>query len=208
MPRLATAAAGLAADIARTGCPAVTADARAEARDSATLRDSRQGACEEIGCLSQITARTPKIRRREIQQPADNNSSFPRKRESSLPFPREKHQRVLRAPPLDSRFRACEEIGRLSQITAGTPKSRRREIQQPADNNSSFPRKRESSLPFPQEKHRRVLRAPPLDSRFRGNDEELVVSPDFFTRSFAGMTKSSGGFRFLHTLLRGNDEVL
>ena len=54
---------------------------------------------------------------------------------------------------------------------------------------SSHARKRESSLPFPQEKHRRVLRASPLDSRFRGNDEVLVVSPDFFTHSFAGMTK-------------------
>ena len=27
------------------------------------------------------------------------------------------------------------------------------------------------------------MRAPPLDSRFRGNDEELVMSPDFFTHS-------------------------
>ena len=86
---------------------------------------------------------------------------------------------------------------------AGTPKIRRRERQDLADNTSSFPRKRESSLPFPQEKHRRVLRAPSLDFRFRGNDEELLVSPDFFTRSFAGMTKSwRGALISPHTLPR------
>ena len=114
---------------------------------------------------------------------------------------------------------------------AGTPKSRRRERQDLADNTSSFSRKRESNLPFPQEKHRRVLRASPLDSRFRGNDEELVASPDFFTRSkagiwrrpsaisarfyygnaatdsrFAGMASVCKTVRFLHTLFRGNDE--
>ena len=92
-------------------------------------RHSRERACEEIGRLSQITAGPPKIRRRESQQPTDNTSSFPRKRESSLSFPQEKHRKVLCASPLDSRFRACEENGRPSQITAGTPKSRRRERQ-------------------------------------------------------------------------------
>ena len=66
-----------------------------------------------------------------------------------------------------------------------------------------------------------------LHTLFRGNDEELAGCVDFFTRSFAGMTKycwrvvvflyadSSAspslfvrGVQFLHTLFRGNDEVL
>ena len=35
------------------------------------------------------------------------------------------------------------------------------------------------------------MRAPLLDSRFRGNDEELAGRVDFFTYSFAGMTKGN-----------------
>ena len=45
-----------------------------------------------------------------------------------------------RTPHSSASFvRACEEIGRLSQITAGTSKICRRESQQPADNTSSLP---------------------------------------------------------------------
>ena len=52
---------------------------------------------------------------------------------------------------------------------------------------SSFPRKRESGGGARKTLQRLCCETTRLDSRFRGNDEVLVGSRDFFTRSKAGI---------------------
>ena len=116
-------------------------------------------------------------------------SSHARKRESSLAVPQYNRWRVLRAPPLDSRFRAREEIGRRYY-------------------SSSFPRKRESRAAV-----RKTLRcfscgSGRLDSRFRGNDEVLWAGYRLSLRRLFGVPAVIvRGVQFLHTLFRGNDEA-
>ena len=120
-----------------------------------------------------MTVGSRKYRHRKRQQLSNNASSFPRKRESSLPFPQEKHRKVLRAPPLDSRFRGNDEV-----LSAGYCLSPRRIFDVPAvicerRPISSHARKRESRAAV-----RKTLRCfscgnGRLDSRFRGNDGVL-----------------------------------
>ena len=61
-----------------------------------------------------------------------------------------------------------------SRTPVCSPGERVKQSKSPA-NSSSFPRKRESSLAVPQYNRWRVLSAPPLDSRFRGNDEAFLA---------------------------------
>ena len=91
---------------------------------------------------------------------------------------------------LDSRFRVCEEIGRGS-----LRRSEHRRIGVVKDNNPPIT---------------------PRHSRESGNPEAAArnIDPFFFVETpqwipaFAGMTSICNAVRFLHTLFRGNDEVL
>ena len=155
------------------------------------------------------------------------SSSFPRKRESRDGARKTRRRLYCRDARLDPRFRACEEIGRFSlrrseHRRTGAEKNNIHPI-----NTSSFPRKRESRGDARKTLRRLYCETTGLDSRFRGNDERLVGIFDFFTHSFAGMTKccrwlilficaESGAprsllarvFRFLHTLYGGERAFL
>ena len=141
--------------------------------------DSRFRACEKIEASNYI-------------------SSFPRKRESRPPARKTLRQFSCRDTRLDSRFRGNDEMLSVDYCLicaeSGVPRSLLARV-------SRF-----------------------FHTLFRGNDEVLLAdyclytvpnlrcpgrrvqkSLDFFTHSFAGMTKTGAVSRFLHTLFRRND---
>ena len=132
-------------------------------------------------------------------------SSHARNRESIAAFPQEKRQRVFRASAVDSRFRSCEEIGRIS-----LRRSEHRRIGAEEDNvhpvnTSSSPRKRESRGGARKTRRWVYCETAGLDSRFRGNDEWLLaifcLSPH---RIVDAPDVTCEAPRFLHTLESGN----
>ena len=157
---------------------------------------------------------SPGERVKKSKSPA-NSSSFPRKRES-------RGGRVKDSPMFycgsAAWISAFEHVKKLKHPT----------------NTSSFPRKRESSLVVPQYNRRRILRAPPPDSRFRVCEEIekpplLFVIPakervkksksPHYSSSFPRKRESRGSARKtlrqfscrdsgLDSRFRGNDEVL
>ena len=163
-------------------------------------RHSREGVCEKVA-THRIETASPKMK---PSSNSDINSSFPRKRES-----RGGVRKIRRRLYCGNAawIPAFEHVKKLRRPT----------------NSSSFPRKRESRDGARKTRRRLYCGTAGPDSRFRGNDEVLtgrhclslrqffdastiVVGPaDFFTRSFAGMTKSGRVSRFLQSLFRRND---
>ena len=117
------------------------------------------------------------------------HSSFPRKRESLCGVSVRKTGPTLRAAPPDSRFRGNDEV-LFGGIVFTVPTPRRSVRHDESRPISSHARKRESGGGRPQ------------------------CRPGFITETpqqipaFAGMTSICKAVRFLHTLFRGNDEVL
>ncbi len=117
-------------------------------------RHSRERPCEEIG-------RPYKY------------SSFPRKRESVCGVSVRITAPISRAPPPDSRLRGNDEV-LLAGYCLLSRRTLRRSVRHSERHTykySSFPRKRESVCGVSVRITASILRAPPPDSRFRGNDE-------------------------------------